>query len=68
MPGQTGRAPAVAADPAPAPRLYIGTIEVRATAPAPVVATQPAVHVAPPRTDGGPLSRGYVWRFGLAQG
>jgi len=54
-------------DAAPAPRVHIGTVEVRSAAPMlPPRATQRAA--AAPRTDAAPIARGYAWRFGLVQG
>lgn len=56
-----------ATDAAPAPRVHIGTVEVRSAAPTlPPRATQRAA--AAPRTDAAPIARGYAWRFGLVQG
>jgi hypothetical protein len=52
----------------PAPRIHIGTVEVRAApppAPAPVPQAAPR---AAPRGETTPISRGYAWRFGLVQG
>ena len=52
-----------------APRIHIGTVEVRASAPAPAPA--PPAATTPrgaPRGDATPISRGYAWRFGLIQG
>lgn len=68
--------PQAAAEPRPAagaatpPRLHIGTIEVRSTAPQPQppVPVPEAPPVAPPSTVRTPLARGYGWPFGLAQG
>jgi hypothetical protein len=56
-----------ASDSAPAPRIHIGTVEVRSTAPPPMRAPQPASGAAP-RPDAAPIARGYAWRFGLVQG
>lgn len=67
-PAQPGPATTAARDPAPAPRLHIGTIEVRASAPQAPPMPQPAVRAAPSRQDAAPLSRAYGWRFGLVQG
>jgi hypothetical protein len=50
---------------APAPRIHIGTVEVRSAAPPPAP-TPPTA--AAPRMDATPISRGYAWRFGLIQG
>ena len=50
---------------APAPRIHIGTVEVRSAAPP--APARPAARVLP-RTDAAPISRGYAWRFGLVQG
>jgi translation initiation factor IF-2 len=61
------------AKPAPktdAPRLHIGTIEVRTSAPAPIAAPMTAVAPAAPsaRPASAPIGRGYASRFGLVQG
>jgi hypothetical protein len=49
-----------------APRIHIGTVEVRShTPPAPVA--RPAAPAAR-RADTPPISRGYAWHFGLIQG
>jgi hypothetical protein len=67
-------APAIARPPstpasgaAPAPRIHIGTVEVRTTTPP---AAPPAPRAAPeaPQRDTAPIARGYAWRFGLLQG
>jgi hypothetical protein len=50
---------------AAAPRIHIGTVEVRSTAPAP---TPTPAHTAAPRSDAAPIARAYAWRFGLVQG
>jgi hypothetical protein len=55
---------------APAPRIHIGTVEVR-TAPspaAPVAASPARGAAAAPRGGTAPIARGYAWRFGLVQG
>jgi len=44
-----------------APRIHIGTVEVRSAAPPPA-----AARPAPPAAA--PISRAYAWRFGLVQG
>jgi hypothetical protein len=67
-PEQRGPAAAAVHESAPAPRLHIGTIEVRAAAPPPSPMPQQATRGAPPRHDSVPLSRAYAWRFGLVQG
>jgi hypothetical protein len=56
---------------APASRLHIGTIEIRASTPPPAAAplppAQPAA-MAPAPAAGGPIGRAYPWRYGLVQG
>jgi hypothetical protein len=56
-----------ASDSAAAPRIHIGTVEVRSTAPPPMRAPQPAAGTAA-RPEAAPIARGYAWRFGLVQG
>jgi len=55
---------------AAAPRIHIGTVEVRSAAPAPAPAPvlPPTAAPAAPRADAGPIARAYAWRFGLVQG
>ena len=50
-----------------APRIHIGTVEVRA-APPPAAASSPRAAPAAPRGAAAPIARGYAWRFGLPQG
>ena len=50
-----------------APRIHIGTVEVRSAAPPPAPVPPPtAARSTPPAAA--PISRGYAWRFGLVQG
>jgi hypothetical protein len=51
-----------------APRIHIGTVEVRSSAPPPAPVQTPAAAHTAPRTDAAPISRAYAWRFGLVQG
>jgi hypothetical protein len=53
---------------AAAPRIHIGTVEVRSAAPPPTPVPPPAAAPAAPRADAGPIARAYAWRFGLVQG
>jgi hypothetical protein len=54
---------------AAAPRLHIGAIEIRASAPPPVAAPAPApIMAAAPSPAAGRIGRAYAWRFGLVQG
>jgi hypothetical protein len=67
-PRPRGGDPLPGSEPA-SPRLHIGTIEIRTSAPpaaAPAVAT-PAPSASPARPSQ-PASRGYAWRYGLIQG
>ena len=61
---------AAAADRPDAPRLHIGTIEVRSSTLAPVAPPLPAPAQAAPsaRSAASPIGRAYAWRFGLVQG
>jgi hypothetical protein len=51
-----------------APRIHIGTVEVRSAAPPSAPVPPPAAAPAAPRADAGPITRAYAWRFGLVQG
>jgi hypothetical protein len=53
---------------APAPRVHIGTVEVRSSAPTPAPAPAPPAAPAAPHRAATPIARGYAWRFGLIQG
>lgn len=50
-----------------APRLHIGTIEIRAPAPAPPPIVRPAP-ASPARSPAAPIPRAAPWRYGLVQG
>jgi hypothetical protein len=50
-----------------APRIHIGTVEVRSHTPPPPPVARPPVAAAR-RADTPPISRGYAWHFGLIQG